>query len=70
MPLWNLVSNGSFVQPRHDTGVNVEQRCNDTDRGKLEDSEISLSQRHSVHHRNTCANKGCRNEGPVTNRRS
>jgi hypothetical protein len=39
MSLWNWSPNGSFVHPTDDSWVNMEQRCNDTDRGKPKDSE-------------------------------
>jgi hypothetical protein len=40
---WKCAANGAFVHPRIDLWVNVEQRWNDTDRGKI-DSEKNLSQ--------------------------
>jgi hypothetical protein len=41
MSLWNWASNGPTVHPPNDTCVNMEQRWNDNDRGKLKVSEKS-----------------------------
>jgi hypothetical protein len=51
MSLWNWASNRPFVHPPDDIRVNTEQWWNDTDRGKLKDSEKNLSQCHFVHHK-------------------
>jgi hypothetical protein len=37
--LWNWASNGPFVHLPDDIWLDVEQRWNDTDRGKQKDSE-------------------------------
>jgi hypothetical protein len=44
-------ANGPIVHPPDDTWVNMEQRWNDIDRGKLKDSEENLSQCHFVNHK-------------------
>jgi hypothetical protein len=38
-----VTANGPTVHPPDDTRVNMEQQWNDTDRGKLKDSEKNLS---------------------------
>jgi hypothetical protein len=51
MSMWNGASNGPFVHPPH-IWVNMEQqRWNDIDRGKPNDSEKKLSPCHFVHHK-------------------
>jgi hypothetical protein len=51
MSLWNWTAKGPIVHPQVITWVNIEQRWDDTDRGKLKDSEKNLSQCHFVHNK-------------------
>jgi hypothetical protein len=44
-------TNGLTVQVPDDIRVNTEQQWNDSDRGKLKNSEKNLSQCHFVHHK-------------------
>jgi hypothetical protein len=64
MSAWNWVANGPIVNPADDTWVNMEQQWNDTDRGKLKDSEKNLSQRHFMHHKSHMDWPGCESGPP------
>jgi hypothetical protein len=44
-------ANGPLIHPSDDTRVYVERRWNDTDKGKLNDSERNLSHCHSAQYR-------------------
>jgi hypothetical protein len=49
MSLWNRAANGTILNPPDDERTTLEQRWNDTDRGKPKDSEKNVSQYHFVH---------------------
>jgi hypothetical protein len=70
LSLWNWAANGPTVHPPDDTQVNMEQRWNDTDRGKRKDLSSATLSTTNPTWTDLRANPGLRAKKPATNRLS